>query len=177
MGEEKTLMKMEATVTIKGAIFAGKGPEIIQSEVLAFMYEATAFLERKVKENIREAGRVGVGGAQGGLLSTIHGEVEKGTPVTKGVVAHQSKYGDVIEKGRTPGKTWPPEGALLKWMMLKMGLGETEAKRLEFVVRRKIGRKGFPGIHMFEKAWTRYLPQIIAMADTHGLKLAERLSE
>lgn len=170
-------MKMTASATIKGAIFAGKGPEIIQSEILAFMYEATAFLERKVKENIREAGRVGVGGAKGGLLSAIHSEVQKGVPVIRGVIAHQSKYGDVIEKGRTAGKTWPPEGALLRWMMLKMGLGETEAKRLEFVVRRKIGRKGFPGIHMFEKAWTRYLPQVRAMADAHGLKLAERLSE
>ena len=141
-------MELKVSITTKGKIFEGKAPEIMQKALGDVMYEATSFLEREVKKLTP----VGVFGASGGLVSTIHGEVEgKGTPLVKGIVASSSVYGEVIEKGRRAGKTWPPEGALLRWIEMKMGVPEEQAKRLEFVIRRKIGRKGFPGAHMFEK--------------------------
>lgn len=166
-------MELKATVTAKGAIFEGKAPEIIQTALTSAMYEATQLLEKKVKAKTP----VGVRGAKGGLLSTIYGEVEKGTPVIKGIVAAQSPYGEVIEKGRTAGKKWPPEGVLIRWIELKMGVDEATAQRLEFVIRRKIGKKGFPGAHMFEQTFTQSWPQIKGIFERAGFNIKRKLNE
>lgn len=167
-------MELKAMITTKGAIFEGKAPKIIQEALTAAMYEATQFLEKKVKEKTP----VGVGGAKGGLLSTIHGEViGKGTPVVKGIVATPSLYGEVVEKGRTAGKTWPPEGVLIRWIQLKMGVDETTAQRLEFVIRRKIGKKGFPGAHMFERALAESWPKLQGIFDRAGFDIVRQLNE
>jgi len=166
-------MELKVSITTKGKIFEGKAPEIVQDQLAAAMYEATSFLEREVKKRTPQ----GVFGGAGGLLSTIHGEVVgKGTPVIKGIVAHGSAYGDVIEKGRRAGKTWPPEGALLRWIEVKMGLPEETAKRLEFVIRRKIGQKGFPGAHMFENALQEGWPKLKDMFDRAGFEIARELN-
>ncbi len=165
-------MEMKVTVSIKGPIWEGKAPQIIQEGLSAVMYEATAFLEREVKK----VTPTGVYGAKGGLLSTVHGEVTgKGTPVVKGIVAHGSAYGDVIEKGRRAGKTWPPEGALIRWIEVKMGVPEETARRLEFVIRRKIGRKGFPGAAMFENALDKNWPKLERMFDEGGFRISRNL--
>ena len=42
-------MELKVSVTQKGKIFEGKAPEIINSALTSAMYEATAFLEKKVK--------------------------------------------------------------------------------------------------------------------------------
>ncbi len=166
-------MALGASVTYSGPLFDGKAPQIAQKRLESAMYEAVMFLERKVKEKTP----TGVGGAQGGLLSTIGGEVVgKGTPVLKGVIGHQSPYGDVIEKGRTAGKAMPPSGVLIQWMVQKMGIDETTAQRIEFAVRRKIGRKGFPGAQMFEKTWDKYIPDVQAIFERAGFTLAGDLN-
>lgn len=186
-------MELKATVTAKGKILDGMAPEIAQKNLESAMYEAVALLERAVKQNIRKAGRVGVGGAKGGLLSTIHGEViEKGMPIMKGIVATQSKYGLVIEKGRSPGQKMPPADALDRWIDVKLGTISRSAKTfksmdhalayiswkksISFLIRRKIGRKGFPGIYMFEKAWTENLPKIQRMFEKAGFNITRELN-
>jgi hypothetical protein len=167
-------MDLKISISTKGKIFEGKAPEIVRQELVDVMYEATSFLEGEVKKYTPS----GVYGAKGGLVSTIYGEViEKGSPVVKGIVATQSPYGEVIEKGRRAGKTWPPEGVLLRWIELKMGVPEEQAKRLEFVVRRKIGQKGFPGAAMFETALKRGWPRLKKMFDDAGFKIARKLGE
>lgn len=165
-------MQLKANVVMTGPIFK-KGPEIVNKNLTAAMYEAVAFLEKKVKEKTP----VGVGGAQGGLLSTIAGEViNKGTPFVKGIVFTQSKYGEVLEKGRRANKTMPPSGVLIKWIEQKMGLYGKEAERVEFLVRRKIGKKGFPGAHMFEAAFTTYFGQIQSIFERYGFKIAQEMN-
>jgi len=167
-------MKLRISVKTKGAIFEGKAPEIMQNALESAMYEATSFLEAEVKKRVP----IGVFGASGGLLSTIYGEVVgKGTPVIKGIVGHQSVYGEVIEKGRRAGKTWPPEGTLLRWIDMKMGVTGEQAKGLEFVIRRKIGQKGFPGVHMFENAFKENLPKVEKIFDDAGFKIVTKLNE
>ncbi len=167
-------MELKISVSAKGKIFEGKGPEIMHDALTNAMYEATSFLEAEVKKYTP----VGVYGAKGGLLSTIYGEVvEQGTPVVKGIVGTQSPYGEVIEKGRRAGKTWPPEGALLRWIEVKMGVPEEMAKRLEFVIRRKIGQKGFPGAHMFDTAIRRGWPKLKKIFDDAGFRIAKGLSQ
>ncbi len=167
-------MEMRVSITQKGNIFAGKAPEIVQGKLLEAMYEATAFLEREVKSRTPK----GVYGEKDGLVSTVQGKVAGiGTPVIKGIVAHQSKYGDVIEKGRTAGKTMPPEGYLIRWIQVKMGLSEYEAKRLEFVIRRKIGTRGFHGAQMFEHALTDNWSRLQSIFDRCGFEIARELNQ
>jgi hypothetical protein len=164
------------TVTTKGGIFEGQPQAIVQQALHGCIYEATMFLERKVKLIVTNEAQ-GVGGAKGGLLSTIHGEVTgKGTPLIKGVVAHgKGAYGDVVEKGRPAGKM-PPEGVLVRWIEVKLGVDSTTAQRLEFVIRRKIGRKGFPGVHMFERAVSENQTKLQAIFDRAGFDIAVQLS-
>ncbi len=163
---------MENKIVVSGPIFDGSAPGIINQGLIAAMYEATMLLERKVKERTP----VGVGGAKGGLLSTIHSEVQKGGSVVKGIVATSSKYGEVREKGRTPGKKWPPEGTLIRWIELKLGKHGSEAKSLEFVIRRKIGRKGFTGAYMFGRAFESHWPEVARIFNRAGYTISRGLS-
>ncbi len=136
-------------VDTSGALLSGQAPEIIQKNLDKAIVEATLLLWREVQSRTPQ----GVSGYQGGLISTIQQEVfGKGTSAIKGVVAQGKPYGEVIEKGRTAGKGMPPAGSLLRWLEVKLGLSEKEAKRIEFVVRRKIKTKGFTGAHMFDQA-------------------------
>lgn len=171
---QRIAVELKVSITQKGKIFEGKAPEVIQKKLEGAMYSAVMLLEREVKLKTP----VGVFGAQGGLQSAIHGEVQgKGTPVVKGIVGHQSKYGDVIEKGRRAGKAWPPEGALLRWIEVKFGVSEKVAKRIEFPIRAKIGKKGFPGTHMFEKGLDENWPKVQGIFDKAGFEIARELSE
>ena len=162
------------TITKKGGVFDGKAPAIVREELYAAMYEATMYLERKVKEFTPQ----GVYGASGGLLSTIHGEVQgMGTPVMKGIVAHgKGDYGDTIELGRRAGKAMPPEGSLIRWIEVKLDMSEASAKQIEFLIRRKIGKKGFPGAHMFEKGLDQGWPTTQKIFDERGFNIARRLN-
>lgn len=165
-------MELKITVTKKGPIFEGKSPEILNEALSGAIYEATQLLEGEVKKNTP----AGVFGAQGGLVSAIYGEVVgKGTPVVKGIVGHQSKYGDVIEMGRRPGQKAPPEGTLIRWMEIVLGMDSATAKKKEFVIRRNIGRKGFPGVHMFESALTGNWDNLKKIFDHYGFEIARNL--
>ncbi|MDI6722813.1 MAG: hypothetical protein QMD97_04605 [Candidatus Aenigmarchaeota archaeon] len=167
-------MELVVKITQKGNIFKGKGRQIIIDNLTDAMYEATMMLEREVKMRTPK----GVFGAQGGLYSSIKGEVEgKGMPVVKGIVAHGSKYGDLIEKGRTAGRKWPPEGDLIRWIEVKTGVDERTARKMEFLIRRKIGRKGFPGAHMFENALKENWPRLQRIFDRCGFEIAKEMNE
>jgi len=167
-------MKLVASVKVEGALLKGKAGKVVQQGLDRAMTEAVQFLTREVKVRTPQ----GVYGAQGGLLSTIHGEViGKGTPRIKGIVASNKPYAAVIEKGRRPGKGMPPPGVLLRWIEVKLGVDETEAKRLEFVIRRKIAQKGFEGAHMFERALDENFEKLRAIFRRHGLSITRKLSQ
>ncbi len=171
-------MQMHAQVIIKGPVAERRAPAIAHKEILAAMSEAVMFLERKVKENIERAGRMGVGGSQTGLYRTIAGEViDKGAAMVKGIVSHSKPHGDVIELGRRPGKKMPPPGVLLEWIKLRIGATGETAKQIEFLIRRKIARKGFPGIHMFQKAFEDNYSQVRAIFARHGYEIAKLVSD
>lgn len=165
---------LSVKISTSGALLAGKAPQIIQQGLDTFVTMVTQFLSAEVQKRTPQ----GVMGYQGGLISTVNSEVTgKGTPVIKGIVFHGSKYGDVIEKGRTAGKGMPPKGSLVRWLEVKLGLSEKEAQRIEFVVRRKIGLKGTKGAQMFEKALTGNLGRLEQMAQAAGLKIAVELNK
>jgi hypothetical protein len=182
-------MEIKIKVATQGALLSDKGPEIIQKGLDRAITEATLFLYREVIKRTPQ----GVYGAKGGLLGSIQHEVQaKGTPFVKGIVASAHKYAEVIEKGRTAGKKMPPaaiqssdiktrqlivEGGLVQWIMLKFGVDLKKAVQLEFVVRRSIGRKGFEGRHMFEKALNDNFSKVQSIFEKQGLDIARELSE
>lgn len=166
-------MQYAATIVARGALLNGKAPKIIQAGLDRVMVEAIQFLIREVKERTPQ----GVYGAQGGLLGSIQGEVlGKGTPLIKGIVFSSQKYAEVVEKGRRPGKGMPPPGVLLRWIEVKLGVDERTAKSLEFVIRRKIGQKGFEGAHMFERALDENFSSIQKIFRKEGFSIVRRLA-
>ena len=166
-------MELMATVEMRGKVLTGQGPKVAHAGLVSAMHEAVALLEREVKAITP----IGVYGAEGGLLSTVVGEVEdKGTAMVKGIVGTPSRYGEVIEKGRTAGKSMPPAGTLLRWIELKLQVSETEAQRLEFVIRRSIGKKGFEGTEMFKKAFDKNWPAIVEIFKRNGHIISRSLA-
>ncbi len=165
-------MERKIVITEKGSIFEGVVSEIVTKELTSAMYEATAFIEGEVKKRTPQ----GVFGTGGGLTSTIFGEVDvKGSPVVRGEVGHQSKYGDVVEKGRSAGEKMPPKGALLRWIEVKLGVDEEEAEELEFGIRYMIGKWGSEGAHMFEEAYDEEWPTIKKIFDKYGFNIAREI--
>lgn len=166
-------MELRARLEISGPLLAGKGPAVVRKHATRFVTEAVLLLEREVKLRTPQ----GVFGAQGGLLASIkHEGSTPGAPVVRGVVFSNSQYGEVVERGRRPGRGMPPPGVLLRWIELKFGMSRGEAERIEYVVRRKIAQKGFEGAHMFERAFNENLPRLRAMADRVGLSIVTELN-
>lgn len=154
-----------------GALLTGQPQTIIQAGLDRLITKITHFLAAEVKKRTPQ----GVYGAQGGLLGSIQAEVTgKGTSLVRGTVMSAQKYAEVVENGRSAGKM-PPSGVLLRWLEVKLGLDEATAKRVEFVVRRKIGQRGVEGAHMFEKAVTENLGTLDTMAQAEGFKIAVEL--
>lgn len=166
-------MNLSININTQGALLDGKAPQIIQAGLDRFVTSATMFLLGEVQKRTPQ----GVYGAQGGLLGSIQADVTgKGTPIIKGVVMSAQKYAEVIEKGRTAGKGMPPKGLLIGWIEKKLGLSAEAAQKIEFVIRRSIGKKGFEGRHMFEKAVSENLGRLETMAKKAGLTIATELS-
>lgn len=166
-------MQMGIKIESRGALLSGNAPKVIQTNLDRFVTEATMLLLAEVMKYTPQ----GVFGAQGGLLGSIQADVVgKGTPLVKGVVASAHKYAEVVEKGRAAGKGMPPMGSLIRWIEVKMGLSPDQAKKIEFVVRRSIGRKGFKGAHMFERALIGNLNRLQAMGEASGLRITAELN-
>ena len=182
-------MELRISVNISGALLSGKAPNIIQKGLERAITRATLLLYTEVAKRTPK----GVYGAQGGLLRSIQHEVQyKGTPIVKGIVASAHKYAEVIEKGRRPGQKMPPgailasclktrglvaQGGLVQWIMKKFKVDMKRAIQLEFVVRRSIGRKGFPGVHMFENALNENFSRVQTIFEKQGLTIAKELGE
>lgn len=165
-------MDYRLNINTSGALLSGQAPQIVQRNLDKFITQLTYFLLGEVQKRTPP----GVYGAQGGLLGSIQAQVAgKGTPLVRGRVMSAQKYAEVVEKGRTAGKGMPPKGSLVRWLEVKLGLDTKTATAIEFVVRRKIGQKGFDGAHMFEKAVKENLGRIEAMAVACGLAIVAEL--
>ena len=166
-------MQVGIKVQTQGALLTGRAPMAIQQGLDRFVTEATMLLLAEVKKRTPQ----GVFGAQGGLLGSIQADIiGKGTPIVKGIVASAHRYAEVVEKGRSAGKGMPPMGSLVRWIEVKMGLSADQAKKIEFAVRRSIGRKGFKGAHMFEQALIGNLTRLQTMGDAAGIRIAAELN-
>jgi hypothetical protein len=61
-------------------------------------------------------------------------------------------YAAVIEEGRRPGSKMPPRGIIEHWARRRLGVGEKEAKSLDFVIRRAIAERGLLPRKVLERA-------------------------
>jgi len=138
-----------------------KFPEQVMAGAEQGIQEGVLLLENAVKSNIL-AGRTGGFGAAvatGTLLGAVFSDIH-GTPTsivgTVAVAPPADQYALVVEEGRLPGRKMPPVGVLRIWMKIRH-----IPEKLEFVLRRSIGRKGFKGAHMFLNAFTEHRARVI----------------
>lgn len=105
-------------------------------------------------------------GATGNLQKSLTVDPAKSQYRGKRVVGrvyhrgYGSRYAGVVEFGRSRGRTRPPKGALVRWLMSK-GLSEKEARRKDFPVRKAIGEKGVEG----KLIWARNMRLYKQMAE------------
>jgi len=78
--------------------------------------------------------------ATGNLVDTMYSEAKAadGKAVIRVFAQDYFRY---VERGRKPGSKMPPKAPIVKWLRVR-GLPE----RIEFVVRRKIAKKGIKGV-------------------------------
>lgn len=167
-------MRIFSKMILQGALFVGpRRPErIVNENETAAMQEAVQFTTRGVKKRTPQ----GVMGAQGGLLGSISGEVRQRAKGPLGIVSTPLLYGLVMEEGRRPGKARPPEGVLLRWIEVKMGVGEDEAQKIEPALRWSIAKRGIEGKHMFGKTLEEDWPDIEAIFSRYGIRIARELT-
>jgi hypothetical protein len=80
------------------------------------------------------------------------------------VFLNTSSHGEIVERGRRPGK-WPPREAIERWVRRKfrvsLGRGrkaDAQVRSIAFLVARKIARKGIEGKHVLLRAERRLTP-------------------
>lgn len=114
---------------------------------------------RRLEKEVVEKTPRGVS-AEGGLAGGVFGEVVMLGEQFKGIVGDPVPYGEVIEKGRRPGRRRPPIEPLIPWVRSKLGVSdEKEARGIAYVIAKRIGASGFKsipkGAQMFQKAWDK----------------------
>ena len=145
--------------------------------VLAETEMVMDIIVRRLEKSVVEKTPRGVGG-QAGLAGSIFGEaVVMGQRVT-GTVGTPVLYGEVIELGRRPGQTPPPIAPLIPWVRSKLGIDDAKEQRsVAFAIARKIGKSGFPGVHMFQRAWAENEQWVQGQLSTIPHRVVMRLQE
>ena len=160
-----------------------KYPVAVRAGAETGIEKAIMLLENAVKTKIQQGRPPhGSTVATGTLLGAVFSEL-RGTPAeVHGMVAVSppaDRYALVVEMGRRPGTRMPPAEALIVWVRQKLrdlisaqGVTFSKAERAQlskgqvrqsrrrskelsaaWLIARSIGKKGFPGVHMFENAF------------------------
>lgn len=177
------MLKFDVGIEGAGPLLEPGAEEVAPAEVRFALERITARVEEEIKERMP----VGVTGV---LRGSVAREIE-GTGVDlTGVVGTPQPYGLVIEEGRRPGKRWPPEDPIRLWVR-RTAAGQEIVASLQsegrlprdraeqgavFLVRRKIGRKGFRGRHMFAEAAKATEGFVRDVWQETGERIAQRLN-
>lgn len=168
---------------IKGGSFrvAYDGHDNAGRVALAEVNEAA---RTRIVEIINEAGRVDTGKTHQGIKSRPPRRTARGWEAVTESQPPIDVVALVIEKGRRPGKRWPPAAKIRTWVRRKLGnkvLATTRGAkvslknratgkvtgvkkadadaaldRVTFLIRRKIGVKGTPAIQPFGRTATAW---------------------
>jgi len=172
---------------------AAKYPVAVAAGAARGIEESILLLEHTVKTNI-QIGRPPHGSAVStetlirGVFEEMRGSEANPYGVV-GVSPPADRYALVVEEGRRPGAKMPPPDALIIWIRKKwrgvIGVTATaigkewkhrgtrqqarqSAERsLAWILARSIGRKGFPGIHMFRRAFETRRENVSAIIKGH----------
>ena len=159
---------IKLTAKFKGEIFKHGYEKASRIEYLKAMTEAMNILETEVAQNTP----VGVGGVlQGGIRGTVQTHLRG----VVGVEGPASKYGDVIERGRRPGR-WPPRDAIELWVKRIIKPEAKKLKSMAFLVQRKVGKIGFKSKFMFRDAERKLKVRVINMFKIATKRIERRLS-
>lgn len=148
-----------------------KAPEIVRHELTRAMWEAELIVQRATQERTPRGayealhGSLGVQAAQPPQIS---GET------ILGVVGTALPYAIPVELGTKPH--FPPVLSLVDWVIAKLGVPESEAKGVAFLVARKIARTGTKGVGMFRKGWEASEPRVRRAFEDARRRIADRLA-
>ncbi|MBW8034219.1 MAG: hypothetical protein FVQ79_00700 [Planctomycetes bacterium] len=148
-----------------------QSPKITTEELLRATTEGTLLLEREVKDLTP----VGVGGA-GGLRGSIAAQepVVLGDQVL-GAVGTSLNYALPVELGTKPH--FPPVEPLIDWAHAVLGVPESEAPGVAFLIARKISKKGTKGAFMFSRAFNDKRAVIERMYERARDRIVARLAD
>jgi len=169
-------MELKARIDIEGALLGGMGPEVVQKNLGRAM-------ELAVTRVLREVQKLTPGGVTGNLRRSIQKEVqhgsplERGTPVTRGIVATSHSYGLVVERGRRAGMGKPPTSPIREWVAYKLGLSGDELERVTHMIRNKIATHGTEGVHMFDRGFDKAWPYVQQVFNEAGIKIVRELDQ
>lgn len=140
------------------------GPTTINPPINRFLLRTGITFQTEMRKRVR----VDVGRGRNSLTYQVtKRRVRAGTNL---------EYLEVMARGRRPGRKWPPPGALLGWMR-RHGIdpGPMRAGGIyranEFLLARKIGRKGIEGDNFDKEAIAASIPLI----DGHIQTLAREI--
>lgn len=125
---------------------------VLESEFTAAMTRSIAAVQRDAAANTP----VSTGTLRRSYKPTI-------TPFTGTLTNTATPYARIVEEGRRPGAAMPPPGSLMDWMRragITSGMTEAQARGVEYVIRRKIGRDGIPARRMMATALETNTPAI-----------------
>lgn len=130
-------------------------------------------------EVIKQAVKKGLRGVTGHLIGGIRGKVITNYKGSVGVEGAASKYSDVMEKGRKPGKAPPfkPINVIAIWVKRKLGVELENIASVAFLISRKIKAKGIKGRHFFKAAEKIVTPKIDKYYKYTRTKIEKRLSD
>jgi len=144
-----------------------RAPNVVREELDAAVTEADSLLTREVQEESPVAG--------GTFRASIFHEEEVQDTVVMGVVSTPLNYAPAVELGTKPH--FPPVEALIDWVRSKLHItDEKSARGVAFLIARKISRVGTKEQRPFGRVYQAQLPQVNAIFDRAGARIAARLA-
>jgi hypothetical protein len=161
---------MQTRITPTGtpvtAAFA-QAPDIVRAELARAMFEATALLEREVKDATPTAT-----GLTRGSISSFVTEIPNGV---LGVVGSAQPHIVYVELGTMPH--FPPLAPIQDWVRAKFGYSdEAQIEGAALAIARKIAARGTLGVGMFHRTFARLTPRVETIFVLARDRIAARLA-
>lgn len=134
--------EVQADTAAVKALMAQLEPAEIDKRGRAALTEATAYLKGEVQKGTPVDRGIG----RGSVVASVNGTALELTGKVMSVEEHMV----VLELGRRPGAKPPPTGPIRAWLAR-----HGSDPKLAFVVARAIGKRGMPARHMFQQAAER----------------------
>ena len=141
---------LSVRVNIDRDLLRRLAPGEVDRKMRGAMTETVVMLEGRVAERTP----VDLGILRGSIAHDVRGSGVR----LRGEVFSNRDYAPAVERGRRPGRGFPPREAIERWAARKLGDAS-----LWFVVARKIARQGTRGIFMFRNAANASGPAVEAI--------------